>query len=199
MAVHQFELVGGDPALNFLNTIHDWTAPERRDYLTDYAAVLRFGEAVGLLLAPDIRRLSSRSAGVELRRLRVLRGGMERIFRAVVESRAPGAADLDALAREAALAARATRLRQTHGRLSRYIDVEQAGVATLRWRIVEAAISLLTSPSPVLHRVKACPSCGWFFKDETKSGTRRWCRMATCGSIAKSRRYYWRTRHRSRP
>jgi predicted RNA-binding Zn ribbon-like protein len=129
-----------------------------------------------------------------LRLLRALRGRLERVLRAIVDGRAPKPADLDTLAREAARAARGVRLRNIKGRLIRHIDAQRARVATLRWRIADAALSLLTSPSSNLDRVKACPSCGWFFRDETKSGTRRWCSMATCGSIAKARRYYWRTR-----
>lgn len=198
MAAHRFELIGGDPALDFLNTIHDWTAAEPRDYLADYRESLRFGEAAGLLTRAEARRLAVRSREAETRRLRALRARLERIFRAVVESRAPDPAALGELARDAAVVARGVRLRHSGGRFARAIELERAGIATLRWRIVDAAVALLTAPAAELERIKACPSCGWFFKDATKSGTRRWCNMATCGSIAKSRRYYWRTKHRAR-
>ena len=57
MRGYSYPLVGGDPALDFLNTIHDWTAAERRDYLTNYADALRFGEASGLLSPAEVRRL----------------------------------------------------------------------------------------------------------------------------------------------
>jgi predicted RNA-binding Zn ribbon-like protein len=194
MTPHEYELIAGDPALDFVNTIHDWTVDEPRDYLTDYAEALRFGEAAGLLTRAEVKRLSARPSDRELRRLRALRGLLERVLRAIVDGRAPNPADLDTLAREAAWAARGVRLQSIKGRLIRHIDAQRARVATLRWRIADAALSLLTSPSSNLDRVKACPSCGWFFRDETKSGTRRWCSMATCGSIAKARRYYWRTR-----
>ena len=68
---YSYPLVGGDPALNFLNTIHDWTATERRDYLTNYADALRFGEASGLLSPAEVRRLQG-AATAEMRRLRDL-------------------------------------------------------------------------------------------------------------------------------
>lgn len=77
MGVHQFELVGGDPALNFLNTVHDWTAGEPRDYLTDFTEALRFGEAAGLVTRTETRRLSARTSDAELRRLRELRARLE--------------------------------------------------------------------------------------------------------------------------
>lgn len=178
--------------LDFLNTIHDWTVPDPRDHLPTFADALHFGEAAHVLARAEARRVASRPARGELQRLRELRAQLERIFRAAVTGRTPPAGDLEAVVRDAALAARAARLRASERRLVRVIDPAAAGAALLRWRLVEAAVALLTSPQ--LERVKARPSCGWFFLDVTKNRSRRGCSMATCGSSAKSRRYYWRTR-----
>ena len=196
MRGYSYPLVGGDPALNFLNTIHDWTAAERRDYLTSYADALRFGEASGLLSPAEVRRLQG-AAGAELRRLRDLRSRIERVFRAVAQSRPPSREDLDALARDAAAAAAMTIISRSNDHYTRTIDSTRAGDATLRLRIVDAAIALLTGPPEILKRIKACPACGWFFRDDTRNATRKWCSMATCGSAAKSRSYYWRTKQDS--
>lgn len=45
-------------------------------------------------------------------------------------------------------------------------------------------------------RFKCCalPTCGWAYYDTTKSRTKRWCSMRTCGSRSKARRYYERHR-----
>lgn len=45
-------------------------------------------------------------------------------------------------------------------------------------------------------RFKCCelPTCGWAFYDTTRSRTRRWCSMKTCGSRHKAREYYKRKR-----
>jgi predicted RNA-binding Zn ribbon-like protein len=45
-------------------------------------------------------------------------------------------------------------------------------------------------------RLKCCelPTCGWAFYDSTRSRTRRWCSMKTCGSRHKAREYYKRHR-----
>ncbi len=189
---HRFELVGGDLALDFLNTIHDWTVPEPRDYLPDFSEALRFGTAAGGLTPREARRLAARPAGSELRRLRELRARLERTFRAALVARAPLAADLEALAHDAADAARRARLRRSKQHLSRTISLDAAGPATLRWRVVEAALALITSER--FASVKTCPSCSWFFLDTSKNKSRRWCSMATCGSNAKARRYYWRSK-----
>lgn len=190
MAAHRFELVGGDPSLDFLNTIHDWTEAAPRDYLPDYAEALRFGIAAGVITRAEAARLAAQPPGREVSRLRDLRSTLERVARARLTPRSPSRADLDALGREAAEAARHARLEPARGRMVRGIPAVEPAV--LRWRLADAAVALLTSER--WTRVKACPTCGWFFVDVSKNGSRRWCSMAMCGGIAKARRYYWRTR-----
>jgi predicted RNA-binding Zn ribbon-like protein len=189
---HRFLLVGGNVVLDFVNTIHDWTAAEPRDYLVDVEDALRFGAAANILSPFEARRLRSIVAMPELRRLREMRARLERILRALIVGRAPLPDDLEALVHEAADAARTATLRRVNDRLERQLDPGSAAGSLLRWRIVEAAIALLLSPD--LTRVKTCPSCGWFFLDTSKNGSRRWCSMARCGSSAKARRYYWRSK-----
>ena len=196
MPAHQFQLIGGDPVLDFLNTIHDWTVAEPRDYIPTFAEAVRFAEAADLVSGAEAKRLAPLSAGAELRRLRDLRGRLERILRAIQEERTPGTNDLDELARDGAEAAGVARLRSEKGHLRRVIDADAAGAATLRYRLAEGMVALLISDR--LTRVSRCPSCGWFFVDTTKNRSRRWCSMAMCGSAVKARNYYWRTRRRSR-
>jgi len=190
MAPHRFELRGGHPALDFLNTIHDWTAEIARDYLATFGDAVRFGEAAGLLTRAEARRLAGSANDAELERLRELRSLLERIARALVSGHAPAARDLDALAAAEATAAEATRLRAASAQLRRVIPVDEAGPAVLRLRIADAAVELLTSDR--MRRVKACPACGWFFVDVSKNQSRRWCSMSTCGASAKAKRYYYR-------
>src|SRR5918992_1513472 len=192
MAQHQFKLLAGEPSLEFLNTVNDWTVAEPRDYLLDLGEAFRHGTLVGLVTPAEARRLEALPPGTELRRLKELRSRLERIVRSAITGQEPAEHDLDALARDAADAAREVELSMSGDRLERVIPVDKAGVATLRWRIVEAAIALLTSDD--LARVGACPTCGWFFLDTTKNRSRRWCSMAMCGGVMKARRYYWRTR-----
>ena len=192
MAGYDHEVIGGHAALDFVNSVHDWTEPKPRDYLTDFDDALGFGEKAGILTRSESRLLAEHAGDRELRELRELRERLVRIFRGVVASRAVPRADLDALARDGARAASAATLGTVRGQILRRIDADHAGVTTVRLRIVEAAIGLLTSSD--LQRVKACPGCGWFFLDETKNGSRRWCSMRMCGSLAKARRYYRRKR-----
>jgi predicted RNA-binding Zn ribbon-like protein len=200
---HQFKLIGGHPALDFINTVRDWTVPEPHDYLGKFADAIRFGEAAGLLAREDALRLRRRTPQVELGRLRELRALLRRIFRKRLSGEAPGSADLGELSAELIEAARATRLTVAPGAcrslipIRREITVERAGDALLRLRIAEESVALLVSDA--MLRVKSCPACGWFFLDVSKNRSRRWCSMDTCGAVVKARRYYRRLKGRADP
>jgi predicted RNA-binding Zn ribbon-like protein len=76
------------------------------------------------------------------------------------------------------------------------------------WRIDDLAPSVAHLLAPVLwsagdlmlnlghRRVRRCVNekCLWLFLDESKSGTRRWCDMASCGNRVKARRHYLKLR-----
>lgn len=196
MGQHEFEFVGGHPALDFLNTIHDWTADDPRDYLVDFGEAVRFGEAAGILSGAEARRLARRPASGELDRLRGVRALLAEIVALLASGKPPSAGLVRALESSQLDVARASVLRPSGGRLIRKVDEGRAGAGLLRLRLLDAALALLGSPE--LERVKACPACGWFFLDDSKNRSRRWCSMKTCGSNAKAKRYYWRMRDGSR-
>lgn len=66
----------------------------------------------------------------------------------------------------------------------------------------QRAIGLLTDliyesqQNGTWDRFKCCElaTCGWAFYDSTRSRTKRWCSMKTCGSRHKAREYYKRKR-----
>ena len=192
---HHFKLVGGHPALDFINTVHDWNVSEPHDYLSEFADAIRFGKAAGLLTRADDLLPRQRTPRLELTRLRELRALLKRIFQTRLSGQAPNNMDLGKLSTDLAEAAGATRLMVANRRspqvlVTREITAEKAGVALLRLRIVEAAATLLVSDA--MRRVKSCPTCGWLFLDASKNRSRRWCSMDTCGAVAKARRYYRR-------
>ena len=55
--------------------------------------------------------------------------------------------------------------------------------------VVRAAVDLLTSDA--LSHVGRCAdsTCAWLFLDTTRSRTRRWCDMRSCGNRSKVRRF----------
>jgi predicted RNA-binding Zn ribbon-like protein len=199
---HRFKLVGGHPALDFINTVHDWTVSQPHDYLSEFADAIRFGKSAGLLTRADDLHLRRRTPHIELTRLRELRALLKRIFQMRLSGQALSNMDLGNLSADLAEAALATRLMVATGThrsrqvpVIREITAENAGGALLRLRIVEAAVALLVSDA--MLRVKSCPTCGWLFLDVSKNRSRRWCSMDTCGAVAKARRYYRRLKERS--
>lgn len=190
MAAHAFDLVGGHPVLDFVNTVSAWSGPvdERREYLGTPEDAARLGRLVGLLAPGD------GVSAAELGELHRLRSTLEPVLRAVALRKPLPAAELDELNRAAALAAGATRLRPEGSRVVRVIDHRGAGRALLRYRLIDAAVALLTSETA--SRVRSCPGCGWLFVDLSKNRSRRWCSMSTCGNSAKSKAYYRRRRRR---
>ena len=65
------------------------------------------------------------------------------------------------------------------------------------WPVVWSAAVLLVSEEAGRIRMCGGQDCGWMYVDRSRNGLRRWCRMETCGTQAKSRRR--RERISSRP
>jgi predicted RNA-binding Zn ribbon-like protein len=63
-------------------------------------------------------------------------------------------------------------------------------------RAVDSAVDLLRTAD--VGRVRRCPlesgGCGWVFLDRSRNGSRKWCRMADCGTEVKARRLTERRR-----
>jgi predicted RNA-binding Zn ribbon-like protein len=187
-----FERVGGHPALDFLNTVNDWSAAERVDYLAAPADAVGFGTQMGLLSRNEAGGVAARIDAAELRRLRAFREHAAQIIRCLSEGESLDESELamiDAWRRDVAAA---TRTRLKAGRIEPQVDVADGRGATLRLRVLVLLLELLASER--VARLKTCPRCGWFLLDMSKNGSRRWCSMEACGSREKAQRYYWRSR-----
>jgi predicted RNA-binding Zn ribbon-like protein len=132
----------------------------------------------------------------ELEAARALRLVLHRLFSALAEGRRPRRADLEALARDHAVAAGAAGLAADDDGAWR-LTWPAAEPRAVRFAVAVDAMALLADPAR-LHRVHRCPgpACGWLFLDT--SGRRRWCSMSTCGSRVKMRRLYARRREAER-
>jgi predicted RNA-binding Zn ribbon-like protein len=90
----------------------------------------------------------------------------------------------------------------SHGRLRLSLGPGMTPAQTLEvddpaWQpAVTAAANLLDLLGRAPDRIRRCqhPACVLWFLDTTRSGTRRWCSMATCGNRAKAHRHYARAR-----
>lgn len=200
--VDQIKLVGGNPALDFANTVA-WD--ENRpivERLNDYGDLLTWAEHAGVLegdVSAELRRVAGEQAAeaqAVVERAVALRGAIHRIFSALSHEMEPDAADLDLFNHELAGA-------MAHSRIARSAEgfawdwETTATLDRLLWPILRAAADLLASTQ--LPRVRECAGehCGWLFVDTSKSGRRRWCTMEDCGNRAKARRHYHR--HKQEP
>jgi predicted RNA-binding Zn ribbon-like protein len=198
----RFELCGGHPALDFVNSLDNRFRDDGpSELLTDYADLLRFTEQTGLLDARQVRRLSSAvdagAAARSLRAARELREALAAAFYGGLDQRAPLAADVRTLERyfHSASGHRELRWEQTlekspgrsglawdWGRFETHAELPV-------WILSRDAAELMMSEA--VERIRACgaETCRWLFLDTSKNHSRRWCNMKVCGNRMKAQRF----------
>src|SRR5690348_6678759 len=181
--VREMPFVGGNVALDFVNTAEERGHPEAGDSLLTPADLRLWGQRYGLLA----RSLRMNDARAELERARAARELIYALLLARVHGRRPGKSELAQLAELATDAYAAAELQTDADGAVRW-RWSPSALATVRHVAVTEAIHLLDQPRS--SRLKQCPGdrCGWFFLDSTKRGNRRWCQMRECGQEAKDQR-----------
>lgn len=193
LAVDKVQLVGGRLCLDFVNTTGARGTAHPRERLETYRDVLTWSRRTGIINAAAERQLRQRAtiaaadAVQALRSLREQRELLYRLFCVAIEHKRPPERWLAEL----------NRLWQQHER--RRALVFDGGTYVFRfqadpneldgliWPIVSSAVALLTSDD--LARVKRCGDCDWLFLDESKNGSRAWCKKE-CGDRVRARRHY---------
>jgi predicted RNA-binding Zn ribbon-like protein len=189
-----FSYIGGDPALDLVNTV-DWTAGgPAAERLTDYAALVRWAQGAGVIPGATADRLR-RAAAKHPRQAREAHARALRVrslLRDALGVSGAGQAEAvrelnpllaDALERLRLVASRVGTRRQqwSWAAMDERLD-------SLLWPVLRAAAQLLTSAEADRVRTCAGPDCGWMYVDRSRNGFRRWCQMRTCGTREKSRR-----------
>jgi predicted RNA-binding Zn ribbon-like protein len=189
VAASAFEYIGGNPALDFVNTA-DWTvAGATNERLTGYNDLVRWSVEAGILSRSHGDRLRRASlkrtarAGAALADAHRMRDILREVFASVATGRRPARLkELNPLVAEAM------------GRLelSDTLHWQWRGAGerldAMLWPVVRAAAELLTSDEAGQIRVCGGSDCGWMFVDRSRNGLRRWCQMRTCGTREKTRR-----------
>ena len=181
-------LDGGHPALDLVNTVYGQVGqPPEHDVLATPADLVTFARRVGLAGA------AAGGSAAALAAARDLRAALDAVLRAHLGQLPPAPAAharLAAAARDAIAAARLA----PHDAAFAWTWPEEDPLAPVH-RLAGAAVALLTD-APALARLHGCAGCCWLYLDVSRSGTRRWCSMADCGTEAKKRRYVQRRRER---
>ena len=196
-----FDLSGGHPALDFVNSLDPrFGAGAPVELLTEYPDLLRLARQSGLVDARQARALARSDADGAARALRAgreLREALAAAFYAYVDGRPPPPPQLRTLEHQFRDAA-------AHRELSWGRAAERAhGGAAVRWEwgrfgddpelpvwmLAQAAAELLASEAMRCVRACGAETCRWLFLDTSKNHTRRWCNMKVCGNRAKARRF----------
>jgi predicted RNA-binding Zn ribbon-like protein len=210
MDVTELTLVGGHPALDLVNTVERGTpAPggQPLDYLADPPALLRWAPRVRLVDEAEVSAVADsweRDPGSAYAALAAVRDVREALHVALL-------ATIDGIPSDTGIVAAAlerlhSRWAAAVGRSRLVLERERATAARLAVgvtagllvpdRAADAAVEVLRTAD--LARLRRCPpdagGCGWVFLDHSRNGSRRWCRMADCGTTAKARRLTERRR-----
>lgn len=179
--------VGGDAALDLVNTFAGWDRPEAasaRDYLQSYDHLVLWSASVGIVSGAEVsplRRAGRRDPAADeaLRRAKQLRSSVHDLV--LNDDGTATALALLAVQEIVSAAIAGARLRWEPPATLEFAEGVQRPVDKVAWHC------LLFLGTDDATRVRACPGrgCGWLFIDRT--GRRRWCRMEWCGNRSKAR------------
>jgi predicted RNA-binding Zn ribbon-like protein len=200
MGIGTLNLLGERTSLDFANTA-DWHASDDPvEYLTSYAALVAWGQHVGILtdrqvqdLLDEAGRRPSEADAIHQRAV-ALREAIYRIFAAISAGLPAEEEDMALFNAELSRTLARSRVVPSGEGYTWGWTGEKVALDRVLWPVVRDAADLLTSED--LARVGQCADdkCGWLFLDTSRNQSRRWCSMADCGNRAKARRYYQRSR-----
>jgi len=188
------ESVDDDRVLAFVNTLSGRPTESPSERLVSYDALVDWAReqhlvsaAAGDRLLTEARRHPQQAASV-LARAREFREALNALAVAIEHDRQPAPAVLATIGGGLAEAYAHGRLVPHEGRLQ-WIASAEDDLDRILWEIGRATGRLVGSPR--LGKVRSCaaPDCGWWFLDDTKNHSRRWCDMKLCGNREKIRRF----------
>jgi predicted RNA-binding Zn ribbon-like protein len=198
---HAFELLGGHPALDLVNTL-DWRfrdAPPPVELLRSYSDLVRFADLSGLLNRPLAGRLlrntSESKAAPIMAAVRELREAAAQVSYAALEQARPPASAIKTLETYFMQARQAEKLSWAGTKLAWQFENSASAPELPLWLLARSTADLLTSDEMSMLRECGNPECRWLFLDTSKNHTRRWCDMKICGNRMKARRF--KAQHRA--
>ena len=180
--------------LSFVNTLSGRATEQPSEKLVTFEALLTWARDEGLVKVDEIDRLLSRATRRQREAERVvtdaraLRELIHETLEATAAGQTPRPGTLDELSKRIAGWYRHGRLAPA-GESLQWVYAGEEDLDRVLWEVARAASRLLTSPR--LARVHACEAadCRWWFLDDSKNGSRRWCDMKICGNREKLRRF----------
>ena len=188
-------LLGGRPSLDLVNTVDARKDTWGPDLLVRYDDLIVWATRVDVLEAgeADEARAATatepEAADAALRRIVILREAIAAVLEALIDAKSPPHAAAEHLGQAVEDARRHQRLVMS-GRQMRWSWSAEQPLDRILHRIALDAAEIVTD-NRLRARIRLCPGprCGWLFVDETKNGSRRWCRDGGCGAHMRVLRY----------
>lgn len=188
------ESVDADRVLAFINTLSGRPTAAPAERLLSYDDLVAWAREQHLVSAAAGERLLAEAkkhphqAAMVLSRAKAFREALNGLAAAIDTDRQP-AADVLATIGDVLAAAYANGRLVHHEGTLQWIAGAEDDLDRIVWEIGRAAGRLVVSPR--LARLRACAAhdCGWWFVDDTKNRSRRWCDMKLCGNREKLRRF----------
>jgi predicted RNA-binding Zn ribbon-like protein len=190
-----FDWSGGDPALDFVNTLDERSSGAPIENLAAYGGLVRFAELAGIIEPSASERLQSLKGPAcsrIARRARELREQLHAILAAAHLGQTVPKAALDAITLEVrrAHAARTLVATETSSAV-RHCWLSPSSPEVPLHACALAVETLLATAD--YSRIRKCGAsdCDVYFIDTSKAHRRQWCSMQNCGNREKQRR--WRS------
>ena len=190
------KLVGGQLCLDFVNTCEGRAEDGCviADRLLEFTDLAAWAYRAALETGPAAQRMAAEAANDPAAAYRIweravnLREASFRLLRGLLRHNPSTAADVAILNREWSEALRHRML--VPGTPCLHLKWTGETLDRTLWAVAESAVQLLASPGSA-ERLKECGGvdCGWLFEDCSRNGSRQWCDMKMCGTIAKVRRF----------
>ena len=206
-SIEELPIVGGHPALDLVNTVAP-RAPELahegpHDYLLDPRTMLTWARRAGIVDDNEERAIADaweRDPATAKAALDAVKEIREALHTALLtaarmspqgDERTQGA--LERLHERWATAVTRSKLTIASPIA---LEIGRTPATVLTDRAAHLSVEILRTAD--YARLRRCPpdqgGCGWIVLDHTRNGSRRWCRMADCGTTVKARRLTERRR-----
>jgi predicted RNA-binding Zn ribbon-like protein len=188
-----FDLSGGHPALDFVNTLDERPFPAPVENLADYSDLVRFAELTGLVAtgqARALRKLAAADHAPVVRRARQLREHLYGMLTALRQRETVPPRTLQAVTAAIREARAAQVLTVSRGEAIFGYDWGSPHAAEVPLHACALAIEdLLTTADRSRIRKCGAGDCEVYFIDRSKGRRRHWCSMTNCGNREKQRRW----------
>jgi predicted RNA-binding Zn ribbon-like protein len=188
------ESVDADRVLAFVNTLSSRPTDAPVERLVSYDALVDWAREQHLISAAAAERLTAEArrhphqAAAVVARAREFREALNGLAESIARERHPSTAVLNTVSDYLAAAYANGRLVPHEGGVQWVASADDA-LERILWEIGRATGRLVLSPRLANVRACAASDCGWWFMDDTKNHSRRWCDMKICGNREKVRRF----------